>query len=88
MSKYYIINPVLKRFEKITEEEHIGLFGTTEVCGYVNDVYTGRIPLENVPEDLRMTVETVVNNRIAKWGKYEDQEVDERTLKTMIEGVM
>lgn len=85
MKHYYISNPNSpKGFEEVTESEFYALIGDETTRPYATQVYRGELSIEEVPEDLREAVQTVVNNKIARCGEYKNQEVPATELKQMI----
>lgn len=89
MKHYYVSNPnAEKGFDEVTEQEFYALIGDDEIRPYAGKVYKNELMLEEVPEAIRENVETVVKNRIARWGEYEQQEISSQELKQMIEGVV
>lgn len=82
MAKFYLGT------EQVSENEFYSIMGTEEIRPYISKVYCNEMSIEEVPENIRESVATAVEKRKAKWGKYEDREIDERTLKTMLEGVL
>lgn len=85
---YYISANNPKGFEEITEAEHLALFGDETTGPYANSVYQGEMTIDAVPDDLRETVQAIVDAKIAKWGYFHKQEVSAEELKTMIEEAM
>lgn len=89
MKNYYISNPNSEKgFEEVTETEFYAVIGDETIKPYANKVYRGRLSIDEVPEEHRAEVQTVVNNRIARFGEYSSQEVPAIELKDMIEGVV
>lgn len=89
MKHYYITDPnAEKGFVEVTEDEFTSFVGTEEARPYASKVYRGAISIEDVPEDIRVQVQTVVDNRIARFGEYNKQEIPAEELKSMIEGVV
>lgn len=89
MKHYYISDPTAEKgFIEVSEEEFTALLGTDETRPYATKVYRGLLSIEDVPEDLRAQVQTVVDNKIARFGEYNKQEIPAEELKSMIEGVV
>lgn len=89
MKHYYITDPTAEKgFIEVSEEEFTALLGTDETRPYATKVYRGIISIEDVPEDLRVQVQAAVNNRIARFGEYNKQEIPAEELKSMIEGAV
>ena len=58
---------------KVTEEEYRRLVGDRRTARYVNGVWSEKMTIDEVPEGLRDEVQTIVDNRIAWCGTYENQ---------------
>ena len=87
MTRYYISNPEAEKgFEELTEAEWLGLFGEGENRTYANQVYRGEISIYDVPEENRATVETIVANKIAKFGKYSERTISDTEALNIIIG--
>ena len=86
MKHYYITNPNLPRgFEEVTESEFLAFVGDESTRPYTGKVYRGELSIEEVPEELRDAVQSVVDAKIARLGVYVEQDVPANELKTMIE---
>lgn len=68
-------------------DDVITYFGDTTTRPYARKLYRGEITIDDVPEDLRETVQIVVNNRTERWGAYEDQPVSTAELRTFVQEV-
>lgn len=89
MKHYYITDPsASKGFVEVSEEEFTAIIGTEETRPYASKVYRCELTIEEVPEDLREAVQTVVNAKIARWGEYNKQEISANELNDMIKGVL
>ena len=89
MKHYYITDPTAERgFVEVTEAEFTAFIGTEETRPYASKVYRGELSIEDVPEDLRVQVQSVMDTKIARFGVYNKQEIPAEELKTMIEGVV
>lgn len=87
MKHYYIAdNTQPKGFIEVSESEFYDLFGTDEIRPYANQVYRGIITIDEVPEELREEVQTVVNNKIARWGTYESRDIPDSEALNIITG--
>lgn len=87
MKHYYIAdNTQPKGFIELTESEFYALLGTDELRPYANQVYRGIITIDEVPEELREEVQTVVNNKIARWGTYESRDILDSEALNIITG--
>lgn len=86
MKHYYLTNPNLPRgFEEVTESEFLAFVGDESTRPYATKVYRGEISINEVPEELRDAVQSVVDAKIARLGVYANQDVPANELKTMIE---
>ena len=86
MKHYYITNPNLPRgFDEVTESEFLAFVGDESTRPYAGKVYRGELLIEEVPEELRDAVQSVVDAKIARLGVYVEQDVPANELKTMIE---
>lgn len=86
MKHYYISNPSLPRgFEEVTESEFHAFVGDESTRPYAGKVYRGELSIEEVPEEFRDAVQSVVDAKIARLGVYVEQDVPANELKTMIE---
>ena len=89
MKRYYITGPSAEKgFIEVSEEEFNALIGTEETRPYASKVYRGELSIDEVPEDRRAQVQSVVDAKIARWGEYNKQEVPAEELKNMVEGVV
>ena len=89
MKHYYISNPNShKGFEEVTESEFLAFVGDESTRPYATKVYRGEISIDEVPEELRESVQSVVDAKIARLGIYANQDVPANELKTMIEEVI
>lgn len=89
MKHYYITdNNNNNGFEEITENEWVNLIGEEPYSKYANQVYKNVISIKDVPEELRETVQEIVNNKIARFGKYESTAISPIELQQMIEEVL
>lgn len=72
MTHYYLLNKNAPRgFEEITEEEYIAVVGFPPVKEYAARVYSGRMSIEDVPEEHRAATQAVVDAKIARLGAYQ-----------------
>lgn len=86
MKHYYIVDPTAEKgFVEVSEDEFTSFVGSEETRPYASKVYRSELSIEEVPEDLRGAVQTVVDAKIARWGEYNSQEVPAEELKEMIE---
>lgn len=86
MTKCYITDPNSKKgFVEVSKNELVTIIGTEEIRPYASKIYRGVISIDEVPENLHEQVQTVVNNRISRFGEYHTQEIPAEELKSMIE---
>ena len=89
MKHYYIGDPAAEKgLVEVSESEFYAIVGDNTTGPYAAKVYSGIITIDDVPADLRDSVQTVVSNRIARFGEYNKQEVPANELKSMVEGVV
>jgi hypothetical protein len=86
LQKYYICSTTGDI--EVTKEEYLALIGEPPVSSYANQVYKEIITINDVPTEYREQVNTIVYNKIAKWGEYKNQTITALELKNMIEGVL
>ena len=86
LRKYYICSP--EGDINVTREEYLTLIGEAPASGYANKVYKEMITMDEVPVEYQNEVETIVANKIAKWGKYKGRPITAYELKNMIEEVL
>lgn len=87
MKHYYITDLTQpKGFVEVTEAEWNAIVGTDETRPYASQVYRGEMTIEEVPEELREEVQTVVNNKIARWGTYENRDIPDSQALDIITG--
>ena len=67
--RYYVT--ANKRLVEVTESEFMFLHGSKTVHPYASRVYRGEMTIDEVPAELREEVQTVVDRRIERLGKYE-----------------
>lgn len=70
-----------------TEAEYLALVGDDTQRPYVLRLYQEEITLADVPEDLQEAVQTIVNNRIARWGLWKDLPASAHEVTALTEAV-
>lgn len=76
MTRYYIIHHNNEKgFDEVTQAEFFAVIGDDTHRPYADKVYSGEILLEDVPEEYRATVATIVANRTAKFGQYKETDI-------------
>lgn len=89
MKHYYIANPnSSKGFEEVTEAEWLAIIGEEPNREYAAKVYRGQMSMDEVPEENKTTVESIVAARVARFGEYNQQPVSAIELKDMVEEVL
>ena len=87
MTRYYITDSTAERgFVELTETEWFALMGNDTTRPYAAQVYRGEITIEEVPEDLREAVQSVVNTKIDRWGLYEERNLSDTEALDIITG--
>lgn len=82
-SKHYIFDYKSYRLVEVSETDYMNLIGDNICRSYANSLYSGEITIADVPEERRKTVQSIVNNKIARWGKYEDLKASDREVHTL-----
>lgn len=89
MKRYYITDPSSENgFIEVAESKFISLVGTEETRPYALQVYRGEIFIEDVPEELREQVQSIIEYKILHCGEYNELEISADELKDMLEGVI
>lgn len=89
MKHYYIINPNFNSgLIEVTESEFYSIIGDEEHRDYASKVYKGIMSIDEVPEENRATVESIVAARINKFGEYNSQPISNEEFMNMIEEVL
>ena len=85
MKHYYITDSTQPEgFVEVTESEWFDLLGEGDNRIYSSKVYKGIMTLDEVPEENREIVATIVANKIAKWGEYQEQDISSDEFGDMI----
>lgn len=84
MGKYYC---TIKGLEELSEAEYLTLYGDDTQRPYVLQLYRGDITISDVPEDLQEAVQTIVDNRIARWGLWKDLPASPHEVNGLAEAV-
>ena len=61
-------------FIEVTETAYKALFGDDTIGQYVRAVYSGDMVIDDVSIEHREAVQTVVSNRVNRWGLYQKTE--------------
>lgn len=83
--RYYISANNERGFEELTESEFYAIMGDETTRPYASKVYRGELSIDEVPDDVKEAVQTVVNAKITKFGEYNKQEITAEEFKKMIE---
>lgn len=87
MTRYYITDPTAERgFVELTETEWFALMGDDTTRPYATQVYRGEITVNEVPEELRETVQSIVDTKIARWGLYSERNINDSEALDIITG--
>lgn len=87
MGTGYLITTNNRGLQEVTEAEFLSLFGDSTQHPYVTRLYRGDITLADVPEDLQEAVQTIVNNRIARWGLWRNLPASPHEVTALAEAV-
>lgn len=85
--KIYVVVNHYKPVEQLTEAEYLSLYGDESQRPYVLQLYKEEITSDSIPEDLRESVQTIVNNRIARWGLWKDLPANTHEVSELVEAV-
>lgn len=89
MKHYYISDNTQPRgFVELSETEYYSLMGDETTRPYANALYRGNITVDKVPEEIRETVQSIVANKIARFGEYNSQQISSADFHSMIEEVL
>lgn len=87
MTRYYISDPTAERgFVELTESEWLAIIGDDTTRPYASQLYRGDITIEDVPEELREVVQSVVDNKIARWGLYSERNISDTEALNIVAG--
>lgn len=87
--RYYLVNRNSARgFDEVTEDEYKAIMGDETTRPYASKVYRGKMTMEEVPEEYREAVSTVVAAKVARWGEYNSQPVTGAEMLAMAEEVV
>lgn len=71
--RYYVADEKHpKGFVEVTETEYNALFGDKTIRPYAQAVYHNEMAIDDVPVELKASVQMVVDNRINRWGLYDN----------------
>lgn len=87
MTRYYISDPTAERgFVELTESEWFAIIGDEMTRPYASQLYRGDITIEDVPEELREVVQSVVDNKIERWGLYSERNISDTEALNIVAG--
>jgi hypothetical protein len=76
MTRYYLFNFNNENgFDEVTQAEFFAFAGDETHRPYADKVYSGKILIEDVPEEYRATVATIVANRTIRLGQYKEADI-------------
>ena len=87
MNYYYIPSATDQGYVEVAEAEFNAMVAKRQQRIYSHKVYCGEIKLENVPEEHRETVRSIVDERVAKYGKYEDKRISSPEALAAVEKI-
>ena len=73
---------------EFTPQEWDELMGNSPNTIYGIKVYEGAMSIDDVPEENRAVVESLVANKIAKWGEYKEQDISAEEFGEMLKGAL
>ena len=87
MNYYYIPSSTDQGYVQIAESEFLGIVAEKQRKNYANKVYYGKIELDSIPEEHREAVQTLVAERVAKHGRFEDKRISPFEVRQFVEGI-
>lgn len=76
MTRYYIADKNDPRgYVELSAEEWAEFMGDDTTRPYAAKVYCDEISIEDVPEELRETVQALVNKKVERWGLYSERDI-------------
>ena len=72
-------------FIEVSENEYKDLFGDNEIHPYVQAVYRGEIAINDVPTEHQEVVQTIVSNRVSRWGEFNDSDISDAEFRALVE---
>lgn len=73
MDRYYLFSEKEQTYKSVDESTFLSLVAEKQRKNYANKVYRGEIELGGVPEEHREIVQKLVDEKVVKYGKYEDK---------------
>ena len=59
-------------FTEVSESEYIAIFGDETIRPYTSKVYYGELSIDEVPIELQTSVLSAVEERVRRWGLFDD----------------
>lgn len=87
MNYYCILSSVAEGYEQVDESTFISMVAEKQCKKYASKIYLGVIELDSVPEELRESVQKLVDEKVEKYGKYEDSLTTPFEAKSAIENL-
>ena len=86
--KNYYIPSAYGGLEQVTKEEYLSLFGDKEHRSYVNKLYCNTITINDIPEELRESVQSIVKAREYKYGKYANHPANQKDIQRLVDALI
>lgn len=88
MKRYYIRTDNSNGFEEVSEFMYLTLKSNKQNRAYADKLYRGEILLQDIPEDRRDSIQSIVSERIEKYGSYGAQPSDASEVLALAESVL
>lgn len=72
----------------LTELELLSLFGEGDCRQYAHKLYWGSIAMEDVPKQYQQTVQTIVDAKVARWGKPDKMRANPHEMCALYESLV
>lgn len=87
MTRHYIADPQRKKpYIELSEEEYLALMGDETTRPYAGKVYSGQMPIDEVPAELQEAVQAVVDTKTAWFGPYSERIISAEEALNIITG--
>lgn len=77
----------IKGLEELTAQEYQLLFGDDDMRPYVMRLYRGEATIDDIPVDIRESVQECVNSCINRWGLWNDLAANPHEIDALAEAV-